>query len=183
MNRTLLVTLSFAAGGLLGSLASIYGTKTYFETKANDRADAEIESMKEFQKKRLEEIETVTNERIEKRAYELLTEKYAKREDEIIAEKKEREGEEMPKEKRPYTIDPSEYGDLDYTLVSLIYYEDGVLTYEDDQVIKNVDEMVGRDSLTQFGVFEEDAVYVRNDELRKDFEILADSRKYSDIYC
>ena len=86
-------------------------------------------------------------------------------------------------EERPYVIDPSEYGDLDYKQVSLNYYDDGVLTYENDDVIDDIDSLVGKDSLSHFGEYEADTVYVRNDRLKIDFEILADTRRYEDIYC
>ena len=85
-------------------------------------------------------------------------------------------------EERPYVIEPEEFDTLGYKTVSLNYYDDGVLTYENDDIIENVDELVGRDSLSHFGEYESDAVYVRNDTLKTDFEILADTRRYEDIY-
>ena len=169
----------FIAGGIIGSLAAAFGTKKYFEKKANDRADSEIESMREMFRKKEERIETITNEKVEKRAYEIITERYSKTDDQKISENKEK----IAMEERPYVIDPEEYGDLGYKQVSLNYYDDGVLTYENDEVIENVDELVGKDSLTHFGEYEDDTVYVRNDNLRTDFEILADTRRYADIYC
>ena len=178
MNKTTLL-FAFIAGSAIGSLAAVFITKKYFEKKANDRADSEIESMREMFRKKEERIETITNEKVEKRAYEIITERYGKTDDKQISENKE----EIAMEERPYVIDPEEYGDLGYKQVSLNYYDDGVLTYENDEVIENVDELVGKDSLTHFGEFEADTVYVRNDELKVDYEILADSRRYEDIYC
>lgn len=174
--------LGFAAGVLIGSIVGILAMKEYFQEKANTRADEEIESMKEHYLKKEENVKRVTNEQIEKRAYEIITERYARTDDQKISEKKEKE-ETMTDEIRPYVIEPEEFGDIGYKTVSLNYYEDGVLTYENDDVITNVDEIVGKDSLGRFGEFEQDSVYVRNDELQTDFEILADSRRYSDIYC
>ena len=86
-------------------------------------------------------------------------------------------------DERPYVIAPDEVGETGYRTVSLNYYDDGVLTYENDDVIENVDELVGKDSLSHFGEYEDDTVYVRNDKQRIDYEILADTQKYSDIYC
>ena len=86
-------------------------------------------------------------------------------------------------DERPYGIEPEEGGEAGYRTVSLNYYDGGVLTYENDDVIENVDEIVGKDSLSHFGEYEDDTVYVRNDKQRIDYEILADTQKYSDIYC
>ena len=65
--------------------------------------------------------------------------------------------------------------------ISLRYYGDKVLTDEDDVIITNVDEIIGEDSLTHFGEYEDDSVFVRNDEMKADYEILLDLRKYYDI--
>ena len=70
---------------------------------------------------------------------------------------------------------------MDYDLVSLEYYADKVLVDEDDHPIQDVEYMVGEDSLEHFGEYEEDAVYVRNDLIKTDFEILlVESRYYED---
>ena len=180
MNRVY-VGLSFIAGALIGAATAVLLTKDYYEKKAEDRADEEIESVKEMMKKREERLETITNEQVEKRAYEIISERYGNPGE---TEKKENKKEdETMAEERPYVIDPSEYGDLDYKQVSLNYYDDGVLTYENDDVIDDIDSLVGKDSLSHFGEYEADTVYVRNDRLRIDFEILADTRRYEDIYC
>lgn len=177
MNKTY-VGLSFVVGALIGAATAVLLTKDYYEKKAEDRADEEIESVKEMMKKREERLETVTNEQVEKRAYEIIAERYEK-----PGSKETKKEEETMTEERPYVIDPSEYGDLDYKQVSLNYYDDGVLTYENDDVIDDVDSLVGKDSLSHFGEYEADTVYVRNDKLKIDFEILADTRRYEDIYC
>ena len=84
--------------------------------------------------------------------------------------------------KRPYVITPDEFGEIyEYDTISLRYYADKVLTDEDDVVITNVDEIIGEDSLTHFGEYEDDSVFVRNDEMKADYEILLDLRKYYDI--
>ena len=70
----------------------------------------------------------------------------------------------------------------DYETVSLTYYADGVLTDEFGNVIEDVEGMVGKESLTHFGEYEEDSVFVRNDSLKTDYEILRDTYNYSDTY-
>ena len=87
----------------------------------------------------------------------------------------------MPKKNRVYVISPEEFGNNDYDAESLNYYADGVLTNSWDEVIEDVDGFVGEDSLTRFGEYEDDCVYVRNEVLQTDYEILLDERKFSDI--
>lgn len=83
---------------------------------------------------------------------------------------------------RPYVIKPEEFGDKDdYDCISLTYYSDGVLTDEDNEIIEDVDCVVGSNSLKHFGEYEDDSVFVRNDIFKCDYEILTDQRKYSDV--
>lgn len=83
---------------------------------------------------------------------------------------------------KPYVIPPDEFDELeDYEAMTLIYYaEDNVLTCNDD-VVDDIDEIVGKDSLTHFGEYEEDSVCVRNDRLKCDYEILLDEGAYRDL--
>lgn len=83
---------------------------------------------------------------------------------------------------KPYVISPEEFGELyDYATVSLTYYADNVLADDQDIPIEDVDGVVGLDSLTHFGEYEDDSVFVRNDKVMTDYEILLDPRKYSDV--
>ena len=80
---------------------------------------------------------------------------------------------------RPYVISPDEYGEYHgYDTISLTLYADGVLTDDQDEIIDNIDEIVGEDSLNHFGEYEDDSVFVRNDRLKCDYEILLDSSTY-----
>ena len=83
----------------------------------------------------------------------------------------------------PYVISPDEYGENDnYTLISLSYYEgDGVLADDGDEVVDNIEETVGVDFATHFGEYEDDSIFIRNERLKCDYEILKDHRSFSDI--
>jgi hypothetical protein len=82
----------------------------------------------------------------------------------------------------PYVISPEEFGEFDgYDTVSLTYYADGVLTDDDENVIENVSKLVCVDFASHFGEYEDDSVFVRNDEMMTDYEILRDMRKYSEL--
>lgn len=82
----------------------------------------------------------------------------------------------------PYVISPDEFGqDESYETISLTYYADGVLADDDDEMVEDVENLVGFDSLNHFGEYEDDSVFVRNDRLKCDYEILLDHRKYTDV--
>ena len=89
-----------------------------------------------------------------------------------------------PMKNKPYVISPDEYGEYEdddesnYDLISLSYYSDGVLADDDDDVIENADDIVGKDFADHFGEYEEDSVYIRNDRLKCDYEILKINRPY-----
>lgn len=83
---------------------------------------------------------------------------------------------------KPYVIFPEEFGEFDdYEKISLTYYADRVLADENDEEIDNVEECVGMESLNHFGDYEDDSVFVRNDRLKCDYEILLDQRNYADL--
>lgn len=105
-----------------------------------------------------------------------------------ISENKEESETPMPEQKediisdKPYIITPEQFGEIEeYEKISLVYYSDGVLTDENDELIDDIEEIVGEDSLNHFGEYEEDSVFVRNDSRKCDYEILMDLRKFEDV--
>jgi hypothetical protein len=85
-------------------------------------------------------------------------------------------------EDQPYVIPPEDFGELDdYEKISLTYYADRVLADDNDELVENVEDIVGFESLDSFGEYEYDSVFVRNDRLKCDYEILLDQREFSDV--
>lgn len=84
---------------------------------------------------------------------------------------------------RPYVIDPKYFDEYDdYNAINLTLYADGVLVDDStNEPVEDVDETVGLDNLNHIGEYEEDAVHVRNDKLRCDYEILCDAKRYSEV--
>lgn len=85
---------------------------------------------------------------------------------------------------KPYVISPLEFGEKEdegYTTVSLMFYSDGLLADDMGEVIENIDETVGVDSLNHFGEYEDDSVFVRNDRLKIDYEILLNNKRLVDV--
>lgn len=193
MSRMSTKMFIFAAGAAIGSAVAWLYAKKYYERIAND----EIESMKEWVARRVEEQDEKTSDtNVTKRDANTIIEKpdlmeyaakvkdlgyydYSKKNEPMNEEKEEVE---LDLDDHIYVIKPEAFGEEDgYEEVSLTYYSDGVLTDEQDNPIEDVESMVRADFADYFGVYEDDSVFVRNELLRTDFEILADQRKYSDL--
>ena len=89
----------------------------------------------------------------------------------------EREGD----QDEPYVIPPEDFGELGYETISLTYYADEILADERDELVEAVNMVVGLESLTHFGEYEDDSVFVRNDRVKCDYEILRDPRRWDDV--
>ena len=88
------------------------------------------------------------------------------------------------KDDKLYVISPDEFGEIDYKTKTLFYYNDDVVTDDRGKVLseESVEKLIGKESLTTFGQYESDSVFVRNDNLMTDYEILADERNYHEMY-
>ena len=175
----------FAVGAAIGSLVTWKLVKTKYERIAQ----AEINSVKETFAKRKPMMDTpkpvntqeqVGNSQSDFEKYTSLAKSYnyADEEDE---EDEEEEGEPDMSD-GPQVISPDEFAQNDsYDIVSLNYYADGVLTDDWDNIIEDPEETVGADIEKHFGEYEEDTVYVINDEHGAYYEICRDLRNYSDV--
>ena len=177
--------LAFAIGAAAGSIVTWKLIKDKYEQIAQE----EIDSVKEVYSRRFEESKREKIEEEPKEDAEPLTFTIDAKAMGAYASSLQNAGysapaEEPPKAKTvageiPYVISPEEYGDLpDYGTFELTYYADGVLADSDDEIVDDVDDVVGEESLLTFGTYEEDSVHVRNDRLKADYEILRDNRNY-----
>lgn len=92
--------------------------------------------------------------------------------------------EKEPVQTHPYVIPPEEFGEKKgYEQISLTWYADETLADMDDHRLSDgeIEKMVGHDAMTHFGEYENDSVFVRNEELKCDYEILMDHRKYTNV--
>ena len=90
----------------------------------------------------------------------------------------------LPPRQVPRVISPDEYGEKDgYDEISLTYYADGTLADDADRAMDEteINQSVGMESLDHFGEYEDDSVFVRNDRLKVDYEILLDQRTYAEV--
>lgn len=175
-NKTIVNAFIFLAGAAVGSIATWQLVKKKYEQIAQEEIDSVKEIFAKMQDKDIE-AETLTEK----------TEVFDKEEyDEYVAIiTQEYSHSEVPNlgHDRPYVISPREYVENagDYDQFSLTYYADGFLTDENDCLIEDVEGYIGFDSLSHFGEYEDDSVFVRNDRLQCDYEILRDVRDYADV--
>lgn len=178
MNKS--VVLSFVLGAAAGAVASWYVLKTKFERIAQEEIDsvkaAFSQNPTDDLKESIEE-EDAQWDRVEKAAQK---EEYKT----IIKDSgyKTEEGDEDMSDE-PYVIAPEEFGEMDgYECETLVYYADGVLTDTWDNVIEEPRELVGDDFASHFDENEgdEDTVYIQNDALNMQYEILRDEDRFCD---
>ena len=186
------IGLGFVGGYLLGSKLS--------KKKYKNLADKEVESVKKAfeehfgsivdvskdKKKNISEKEAIITSKIntlkdqqtkkqEKQNYVDYSKKYRSPEvDAKIAEEKEPQFGNL----KPYVISPLDFSSSTYKTETLYYYEDNVLSGSDGIKIENVEKLLSNEALSSFGKYEEDCVYVRDDELQIDYEILYMHDKY-----
>lgn len=194
MNKTVNFTM-FILGAAIGSVV----TWKYIKHKYEQIAQDEIDSVKEVFLKRETDISLDENSRskAEHAKDKPSVVEYAARLREQGYTTNYSNGEKNEKEEskpmrvlitrpladnKPYVISPEEFGDQeDYDKISLTYYADKRLADDNDELVEDVDNVVGLDSLNSFGEYEDDSVFVRNDILKCDYEILLDQRKYSSV--
>ena len=85
-------------------------------------------------------------------------------------------------EDKPYEITPQEFNEIEgYEVISLRYYvQDNTLADDNDELVDDIDSIVGEENLQKFGHYEDDCVYVRNDRMKCDYEILLDYGSYEE---
>ena len=90
------------------------------------------------------------------------------------------EDEEYIAKDHPYVISREEFGQRpEYDKVYLDFYSDSILTNEYDEILENVDEVLGNDWQNHIGDEEEGFVCVRNDQKETDYEIYQTNQFYN----
>ena len=159
MNTKVACAIAFVAGAAVGVAASW----RVLDTKYKKLADKEIASVKElFYSKPVEnneepdeseeeEFEQSPEEDFteeEKEEYVNLTSNYTNYATKSVVE--EEPNVEIT-DSEPYVISPVGLGDCDYDVIDLIYYEgDNTLTDEEDEIIDDVGDLIGWESLEHF---------------------------------
>ena len=185
MNDTWNSIVIFAAGAAIGSFVTWRLIKAKYEAIAQE----EIDSIKGKYsgREKSDELPRDFDEEAEESDDEVDVREYAAKLAESgytnYSEIHEEKGVKEPMKNKPYVISPDEFGEMDgYKCISLSYWANGVLSYEKSgKLVEDVEDMIGVDNLTHFGDYEDDAVHVRNENTKCDYEILIDLRKYKDV--
>lgn len=190
MNKDLLVKgMIFLAGGAIGSVVTWTLVKTKYEQTIEDKneeilflrdrySESKIgkkagESLAEGLKDGMGNPDKLTIQEIRDKVQEL-----GRINDQTMNDKEEEDEKSV---ERPYVIAPEEFWEKDYPTIILTYYEeDDILADEHDKIIKNVDELVGKDFADHFGEYEEDSVHIRNHDMGVVYEILRDYGSYKE---
>lgn len=195
MNNKLINIAMFAAGAAIGSVVTWKLVKAKYEQITQE----EIDSMREYyedkyaggsEAKKMVEIGEAADKGIAEGLKQTVPDKpdimeYAAKIKDLGYSDESKDEEEEDDESmgyKPYVISPDEYDENGYDTESLTYYADGVLTDSYNEIVEDVEDMIGVDSLDHFGEFEDDSVFVRNDDRRCDYEILKDYRNYADVF-
>lgn len=185
MKDLLTSAVIFTVGAIIGSAVTYKMLKTKYEHIAQEEIDSVKEVFSrmhsESEKEEVEEAEQTqqkgANRKTSVKEYATMIKDsgYVNYSDSNNIKKEE------SNVNKPRVIPPEEFGEEDYAVISLNYYADGVLADDWDKVIEDVDNTVGADFANHFGEYEDDSVFVRNDELETDYEILRDTRNFSDV--
>ena len=181
--------IAFIIGSVVGVGIGVAGTYSYFKDKYEKLAEEDFNSRRVFDEDKKEEsVEPIVEKTADSRTVDkpsiaecaaiLQREGYVNYSD--MQNKKQKQ--EIAVD-RPYVIQPSDFGEFDdYEKISLTYTADGVLLDDMNEIVDDIEETVGEDSLEHFGEYEDDSVYVRNDAKKCDYEILLDQRNYQEIF-
>lgn len=179
MNNKAINVLAFSIGAAIGSVV----TWKVVETKYKKIAQEEIDSVKEvFSKKATALHNEVAKAHacLEANTKADKNPSYTKVVNDL-GYQQETEKENNVENNDVYVIPPESFGEVGYEEVSLTYYADGTLAYDDDSIVRDVEKVVGVGSLNTFGEYEDDSVFVRDDKHKIDYEILRDTRSYAAV--
>ena len=187
---------------ILGAAAGVASSMFYFKTKYEQKADAEIQEIRDLYAKKTETEEKkedapVTSQQATKAdnlhatarhisEYTKYTPKEEPAEpqveepkDGIHVEKMDFAPMKNPNPPKPYRIDSTDYGqDDNFDPVCWDWYTDGVLANENDEVIDNIQEWIG-DNLKVFAETEDNLFWVRNEKYGVDIEVARSGITYA----
>lgn len=179
---------------ILGAAAGVASSMLYFKTKYEQKADAEIQEIRDLYAKKIEAKEKkedtpITSHQVTKaddlHATARHISEYTKYtpkeepaevqseepEDGIHVEKVDFAPMKNPNPPKPYLIDPSDYGqDDNFDPLCWEWYTDGILANENDEIVDDIQEWIG-DGLKVFAETEDNLFWVRNEKYGVDIEV------------
>lgn len=189
MNKTLL-----AIGGLIvGGVSGFFIGKFVYAKKYKQISDKEISEVREayksyFSKKKSVkpapqkpfETRSTLQETQPKETVVDYSEKYREEADQYRTASPVLDRKEQPANSKITVLTPEEFRESSKNAKTLIYYKDGVLADTFGNVIKDINGEVGPEALKTFGLYDDESVYVRNDNNDFDYEIIRSPKTYVD---
>lgn len=180
---------------ILGAAAGVASSMFYFKTKYEQKADAEIQEIRDLYAKKTEpeekkedtpvashqltkadDLHTTARHVSEYTKYIPKTEtdrsdQTEEPKDGIYVEKVDFTPMKNPNPPKPYLIDSSDYGqDDNFDPLCWDWYTDGVLTNENDEIVDDIQDWIG-DGLKVFAESEDNLFWVRNEKYGVDIEV------------
>lgn len=188
----LISTAMFIGGVFLGGTVTYHGMKNKFEEdihKETEELRAYYEQKSRIHKPKKSETDT------DKKTIEVKPssnkndlEKYSKilNETKYNHEKKGSAETESPAEEdimeEIYTISPDDFIEMNgYDKVTLTYYSGDLTLADEFEEVVEIEDTIGMDNLDYFGKYEEGTLYVRNEKVSTDYEVIMDGRSFGDI--
>lgn len=175
MNSNLKALISFVLGGSIGATATYFVFKKR-EKKMMDEVHGYLEHRENIDSAK-ESVKVCNDEEVE------IMKKQITNEDRTNYHKIISDSNYEDPSDHIRVMPPEEAGeDEDFEVVELMYYADGILAYYDnDQIVQSPELSVGSDFASHFGEYEDDAVYIRNDELGMEYAILRSEKTYREV--
>ena len=178
--------IMFTLGAATGSLITWKLVEKKYKKIADEEIASVVETFKNREKQEKKHQEEVVEEILEEEKEELQTEVeklgYFYSDEGVTVDKYTVEVEPGKESIAPYIITPEEYGeDEDYEIKSLSFYSDFILSDDEGMIVGDPGDIIG-DALTHFGEYDDDSVYVRNENYKCDYEILKIEKTYDEVY-
>ena len=192
VRRFILSTIGILVSGGIGFACGYYFTKNKFQTLA----DREIDAVKKVYEKHFSNNNEKKEEVPVDNKKPLVKPAGTYNKDEYVDYSQGYRGTEETDKKDilkgksvtapvPYIIEDYQYGeDDDYEQQSLTYYSDGVLADDEDQIIKNVVDVIGLEGLNELKKLdaENSMLYIRDERYKKEYDICYSENTYSEIH-
>ena len=209
MKSLIFAMLGLVLGGASGYYAGFAITKKKYIKLADEEVESVKKSLKEYYESKdnistgkqghaLEHIENNTSvpeiidknsidiDRLKKNTEQDSYEKYAKKYKSSATKpkkvkKEEPVAESVQENNYIYPLSPDEFADSELDVCTLNYYSDGVLADDDYNVIKDINGTIGSEALSIFDNHNKDVVYIRNEKIGIDYEILRNYENFYDV--
>lgn len=184
--------IAFVTGAAVGYFAANYLLKDKYEKRFQQEVSSTIEAFKtnkndehkkddevNFKDEKLKAIsDDIVVDDIKEYAKNIGKHDYS----EVKDEKPSEEREDNINHTKPYVITEEEVDAyMNYSITQWNYYADGVLTDENNEVVEDVSTTIGKESFEHLKKTSESAIYVRNDLLELDYEILKNEMTYAEL--